>query len=448
MSHLNGPTRIAGDREAGTICPHCGAGVHLGDAVVTCQACGTVHHQPCWNSAGRCASYHCSPGRRDLPADAAPALVITTAELERAAPLPPTRTPEPIAPRLRPAARISRLAVAALLVALVSLPLFGLLILCARWPGWPNREALFGFPIFGLLTGFMAILLGSLALGGMAKARQKGTILAVGGVLLGLGDMVGWLIALVLLFGGAAPRLTLTDFRPDLTALDNLTPALNRAMRANVMIESQAGHGWMKGMVLGSGVILKREAGEVLIITNRHVVDSDFNGAVAGRDPAQLRNLTLKVQLVDESIHPGEVVWIAPDGVDLALVRVAYRGSETRAARWQLGRPRTPVGGNVFAIGNPQGLGWTHTQGIVSQYRIQDQGPWEVPAIQTQTAISPGNSGGGLYDQSGYLIGINTWAQDKRISEGLNFAIGLEILAKIHPPFLDLQAGSEGPKAP
>lgn len=450
MSHLDLPTRLAGDREAGTVCPQCGAGVRLGDAVVMCPACGTVHHQPCWNAVGRCASYHCSPGRRDLADAAEPALVITAAELERTAPLLSALRPEPPAlPRPRPAFRTSRQAIAALVLALFSLPFFGLLILCARWPAFPSRAAFFGFPILGLLTGFTAILLGSLALGAIGRARLRGTVLAAGGVLLGLGDMVGWLVALALLYGGTmAPRHGLTEFRADLTALDNLAPAINRAMRANVMIESPGGRGLLRGMALGSGVILKRDEGELLILTNRHVIDPDFEGEVAGKDRAQLRELAPKVQLVDESIHPGEVVWVAPDGIDLALVRVACRSAEARATRWRLGRPRTPVGGSVFAIGNPQGLGWTHTQGIVSQYRIQDQGRWEVPAIQTQTAISPGNSGGGLYDQGGYLIGINTWAQDKRVSEGLNFAISLEILAKLRPPFLDLQAGPEGPEAP
>jgi serine protease Do len=379
-----------------------------------------------------------------------PALVITAADIERTAPRPPARTVEPLTPpHPRPTLRTSRQAIAALVVALVSLPLFGLLILSARWPVFTNRQVLFGLPVVGLLTGFLAVLLGSLALGAIARTRRKGTVLAVSGVLLGLGDMLGSLVALALLFGGTVgPQRTLTDFRADLTSLNNLTPALNRAMRANVMIERQGGRGWIQGTALGSGVILKQNAAELLIITNRHVVDPDFTGAVAGKDRAQLRDLTLKVQLVDESIHSGEVVWVAPDGIDLALVRVAGRSAEARTAHWQLGRPRTPVGGSVFAIGNPHGLGWTHTQGIVSQYRIQDQGPWEVPAIQTQTAISPGNSGGGLYDQAGYLIGINTWTEDKRVSEGLNFAISLEILAKIQPPFLDLQAGSGRPKTP
>jgi hypothetical protein len=56
--------------------------------------------------------------------------------------------------------------------------------------------------------------------------------------------------------------------------------------------------------------------------------------------------------------------------------------------------------------------------------------------------------GGGLYDNEGYLIGINTWTQDKRVSEGLNFAIALEALAVAPPPMLSLKAGSEDSDQP
>jgi 2-alkenal reductase len=103
------------------------------------------------------------------------------------------------------------------------------------------------------------------------------------------------------------------------------------------------------------------------------------------------------------------------------------------------------IGDAVFAIGNPHGLGWTHTQGTISQFRIREMAGRRLRIIQTQTVINPGNSGGGLYDKDGYLIGINTWTQDKRVSEGLNFAIALDALSAVPPPGLDLQAGSGDP---
>jgi S1-C subfamily serine protease len=186
---------------------------------------------------------------------------------------------------------------------------------------------------------------------------------------------------------------------------------------------------------------------EALILTNRHVVDLEFASnpqAVLG-DRAD--RILLDVTLVDQSVRPGHVAWTAPAGIDLALIRIPGPFAEVRPARWKLGRPAR-VGDPVFAIGNPQGLGWTHTQGAISQFRIQEVGGKEVRVIQTQTVLNPGNSGGGLYDADGYLLGINTWAGDRRMAEGLNFAIALDLLGTVAPPGLDLKAGSEGSDQP
>jgi S1-C subfamily serine protease len=270
--------------------------------------------------------------------------------------------------------------------------------------------------------------------------------LAIAGVILGLADVVGWIFFLWYALSRPGPGLQIAHFQPDLAALKNLDPKLDRAMRANVLIQSQAG--WFaQGLAIGSGVILKVEHNEALILTNRHVIDPNFVGgdheAAAGDAP---KNPVL-VEMVGQTAQPGRVVWIAPDGVDLALVRVPCGSQETRAARWKIGRP-SAVGDSVFAIGNPHGLGWTHTQGTVSQFRVRDIGPHKVRIIQTQTSINAGNSGGGLYDRDGYLIGINTWTEDKRVSEGLNFAIMFDILDKLSPPGLDLRAGSEDADKP
>ena len=94
-------------------------------------------------------------------------------------------------------------------------------------------------------------------------------------------------------------------------------------------------------------------------------------------------------------------------------------------------RPECPGGRR-----NPHRLGWTHTRGVISQLRLQHLDGHDVRIIQTQTALNPGNSGGGLFDREGYLLGINTWTNDRRVSEGLNFAIALETLLELKPPGL------------
>lgn len=112
--------------------------------------------------------------------------------------------------------------------------------------------------------------------------------------------------------------------------------------------------------------------------------------------------------------------------------------SQAQETAWQLGRSMK-VGASVFAIGNPHSLGWSHTQGVISQLRTQEFDSRQVRMIQTQASINPGNSGGGLYDQAGYLLGINTWTADKSTSEGIGFAIAIENLIDLAPPQLTLK---------
>ena len=96
------------------------------------------------------------------------------------------------------------------------------------------------------------------------------------------------------------------------------------------------------------------------------------------------------------------------------------------------------VGQTVFAIGNPHQLGWTQTQGVISQFRIRPIDDRRIRVIQTQAAINQGNSGGGLYDQEGYCLGINTWTADKRTTEGIGFAIALDTLFDLSPAPLEV----------
>jgi serine protease Do len=78
------------------------------------------------------------------------------------------------------------------------------------------------------------------------------------------------------------------------------------------------------------------------------------------------------------------------------------------------------VGEKVFTIGNPSGLVATLSEGIVSGLRTQRG----VRYVQTSAPISPGSSGGGLFDERGNLLGITSFKIDD--AENLNFAIAAE----------------------
>ena len=97
------------------------------------------------------------------------------------------------------------------------------------------------------------------------------------------------------------------------------------------------------------------------------------------------------------------------------------------------------VGQKVFAIGNPFGLDWTLTTGIVSALDRSlptERGTIE-HLIQTDAAINPGNSGGPLLDSSGRLIGINTAIYSPSgASAGIGFAVPVDTVNRVVPELI------------
>jgi S1-C subfamily serine protease len=98
------------------------------------------------------------------------------------------------------------------------------------------------------------------------------------------------------------------------------------------------------------------------------------------------------------------------------------------AARMELPVPDTRnffdlrVGEAVFAIGSPKGLELSISNGIISQLRGTI---FESLLIQTTAPISPGSSGGGLFDARGRLVGLTTFYLDQ--AQGLNFAVSVNM---------------------
>jgi S1-C subfamily serine protease len=412
----------AGERESGVPCPGCGHPLRVGDLIEKCPRCGKAHHGACWNSNQGCASYDCAPGRRDLDGRESPDLVISLDDLATARPQP-RRAAAPVAgayavpPTLdRTPQKVSSMAIAALIVAVL------------------------GLVVFGLVTGPIAIILGAIAAGTINKGRAKGAILAVLAVMLGLVDMIVWGIILAVLMSGGGPlqqMAMMDEFRIDPQMLENLSPEVRRAMEANVLISTT--EGWFSGSI-GAGVIIRTNASEAFIITNRHVIDPDYSEGTLNNDlPGS--NVNIDVKLIEGVSRQATVLWVGDGGVDVALLRIPlYPDEDVQAVPW--GRDtKLTVGEDVFGIGNPQNLGWTMTVGIISQLPSRPHGAKRLSLIQTDAAINGGNSGGGLYNASGDLLGINTWTGVKHVSEGLSFAITLDTILELRPPIPNIEDG-------
>ena len=417
----------AGLRESGVPCPHCSQEIEVQEMVAVCTQCGTAHHATCWEASG-CGAYGCAPANREGRGPKSEVMRISFSDLEQAPPAPTVRPiiiNQPIAitdesPRERrgPTGR-SGLAIAAFIAGVLSIP------------------------AFGIVTGPLAMLLGLVALLSM-KPRQTGVFFAASSIFLGLLSFVGWTVFLFQGLpqlgggGGGHADIALEEIEVNPKDLEGVSPEIERAMRSNVLIEVDSGWKGLMGHSIGSGVILRIADHTALIVTNRHVVDNKFAEAGGtGLEDAPVPDTQLRVKMIGEPPIDGKVLWIAPHGIDLALVQVAIDSNQIDLATW-VPDPRVVIGSKVFAIGNPHGLGWSHTAGDVSQIRRQNHGPVEIRVVQTSAAINPGNSGGGLYDDKGNLIGINTWTQDKRVADGLGFAIGFQTLLDLAPAIFKL----------
>jgi hypothetical protein len=85
------------------------------------------------------------------------------------------------------------------------------------------------------------------------------------------------------------------------------------------------------------------------------------------------------------------------------------------------------VGARVYAIGTPQGLETTLSDGLLSGLRRSDSG--QLLFVQTTAPISPGSSGGGLFDGEGRLIGITTLT--RREAQNINLAVPAYRIAEL-----------------
>ncbi len=83
------------------------------------------------------------------------------------------------------------------------------------------------------------------------------------------------------------------------------------------------------------------------------------------------------------------------------------------------------VGQRVYAIGAPQGLELTLSEGLISSLRPYEGSQY----IQTSAAISPGSSGGGLFDDQGRLVGITTFYLTE--GQSLNFALPVDWIGEL-----------------
>ncbi len=159
---------------------------------------------------------------------------------------------------------------------------------------------------------------------------------------------------------------------------------------------------------LGSGMIWSPDG---YIVTNNHVV-------------ANARQIKVNLQ-GGKKTYDAEIVGQDP-ATDLALLKIDADGLPTLKLK---GSKEIQTGEWVLAIGNPFGLKYTVTAGIISaKGRVIGAGPYD-DFLQTDASINPGNSGGPLLNVDGEVVGINTAIV--ATGQGIGFAVPSTIVKDV-----------------
>lgn len=175
---------------------------------------------------------------------------------------------------------------------------------------------------------------------------------------------------------------------------------------------------------LGSGAVIGSDG---TIITNWHVIGDNKTVGVIYKPAAEGTRVYESDAVQAKVVRFDQVA-------DLAIIKVA--ALPRHIAPLKIADPsHLKVGADVHAIGHPMGEIWSYTKGVISQIRpgyewtAKETGiAHRADVVQTQTPVSPGNSGGPLLDDAGALIGVATFGG---LGQPLNFAVGASEIKRV-----------------
>lgn len=196
-------------------------------------------------------------------------------------------------------------------------------------------------------------------------------------------------------------NIKFSELKADLQSIDVKSSDFSAIV--DDVVKSVVSVGTDKGQ--GSGAFVK---GEGYIVTNYHVV----NGASI-----------IQVLTHDNKVYTAQLVGYQPTA-DVALLQI---GNSSYPSLDFDNSDDVKVGEKVIAVGNPGGLSFTVTEGIVSNANRVSKS--SVKYIQIDVPINPGNSGGPLIDTGGRIIGITTFKLAE--FEGIGFAIASNVVDKV-----------------
>ena len=171
--------------------------------------------------------------------------------------------------------------------------------------------------------------------------------------------------------------------------------------------------GIVAGQSLGSGAIVTEDG---FVITNYHVVSSGTSN--------------IQVFMSDSSVYSAQLIgYNSP--MDVAVLKI--NGNNFNYLQFTDSK-NVNIGEKVIAVGNPYGLSFSVTEGIVSA--VNREGPNGLSVYtQTDVPINPGNSGGPLINLNQEIVGINNFKVGE--AEGLGFALQADTASQVTFDIID-----------
>ena len=174
---------------------------------------------------------------------------------------------------------------------------------------------------------------------------------------------------------------------------------------------------------VGSGVIMSADG---LILTNAHVVSHAGDVTVKLTDRREFRARILGRDLKTD------IAVLRIDAENLPTVRVG-NPDDLQVGEW------------VLAIGSPFGFDNSVSVGVVSAKGRSLPDGSDVPFIQTDAAVNPGNSGGPLFNARGEVVGINSQIYSRTGGyQGLSFAIPIDVARNVQRQIVETGHVSRG----
>lgn len=218
--------------------------------------------------------------------------------------------------------------------------------------------------------------------------------------------------------------------------------ALQKTLLSTVIV-----HAEFFNSSVGSGVIVSidKESGDAYIVTNYHVIYNETYG-VSGNINIYLYGMELSTYAIPATFVGGSVTF------DIAVLRVeaneilkkSYANAATFASSDSI-----CVFDTVYAVGNPEGYGISASRGIVSvtsedlDIEGADGSEVSLRVIRFDAGVNSGNSGGGLYNSNGGLVGIVCAKRVGSNVDNMSYAIPSDLVNALVKNILDYCEGTE-----